>query len=278
MQYWFLGDETNTQAKPGEFFVVGGLVFPLAAIDDIHADMAAIREDRGYGPGDSLKFDTRARPKHVSQDDATDAKRATIEALSSRGVQMFTYVILQDIAGAQSEKVRMEWALNSLALAYDRFLHVDGATGAFMMDRDDSQHKHLASMFQDGLTMKRGARELSERIKFFGMTSNNASHLSSAVDVALGGFRYCVNHCVNGTGNEDVARTIFSPLAQLMYGVTTKTGRYIWDYGYLELPKPVKRPAYASKYDLLRNQLVSLTTSEGEEPERPADADESWRT
>ncbi|NYI41096.1 hypothetical protein [Demequina lutea] len=259
MEYWFLGDETNNSAKLGEFFIVGGIVFPLDAIDAIHADIEAMRLKAGYEPGDSFKFHTRARPDQVSIETATQAKAELIECLVDRGAKMFTYVILQDIADNQSGQVRMDYALNTLSLAYYRFLGRKKSSGAFMIDREDNQHKHLATMFQSGLQMQTKVIDLSDRIRFFGMTSNNASHLSSAVDVSLGGFRYCVNHCVNGTGKSEVAKTIFGPLARLIYGVDGGGYHNIWDYGFHALPVNVKSSAHAAKYDLLRAELVALT-------------------
>lgn len=58
---------------------------------------------------------------------------------------------------------------------------------------------------------------LDDRIRLFGMTNDNASSLSSASDIALGAFRYCLNTAA-GEGREDVARQMFPDLATIMWG------------------------------------------------------------
>ena len=178
-----------------------------------------------------------------------------------------TYVILHNIA---DQRTRIPYALNTVSWAYHRLLERDQASGAMMIDRDDDQHVHLASMFQNGISVGSRTARLDDRIKFFGMSSNNASHLSSAVDVTLGAFRYCVN-TAGGDGNEVVARDIFPPLAKLLWSIGNGENRRIGGYGYHARPESVRAPSYAEKYSELAatlSRFAGADTSEDPDAEK----------
>lgn len=261
--HWFVVDETNKNSVSGQFFIIGGLVFSEDQIEKVHAAIELIRFRRGYRRGDKLKFQTSARPAHVTIEDALAAKQEVISVLRDTGVRMITYVLLHDVGASQSEQVRMEMGLNTIAWAYYRLLGMENAWGCMMIDRDDKQHSHLVTLFQEGVG---GAtkRTLADRIKFYGMTSDNASHLSSAVDIALGGFRFCVNaagkDAVSNTGQLTV-QNIFQPLSELLWGVDVEGKRHIGGFGYLERPKSVRAHIYQEKYDNLKRKLESYSGS-----------------
>ena len=261
--YWFVVDETNKNSVSGQFFIIGGLVFSEDQIEQIHEAIGMIRNRRGYRPGDKLKFQSSARPSHVSIENALAAKQEVISALRDIGVRMITYVLLHDVGASKREQDRMEMGLNTLTWAYYRLLGMEKAWGCVMIDRDDKQHSHLVALFQEGVG---GASKTSmaDRIKFYGMTSDNASHLSSAVDIALGGFRFCVNAAGRdsaGDSEQVTVQNIFRPLSSLLWGVDVGDKRHIGGFGYLERPKTVRAHSYGEKYDNLRKKLESYSGS-----------------
>jgi len=261
--HWFVVDETNKNSVSGQFFIIGGLVFREDQIEKIHSAIEIIRLQRGYRRGDKLKFQSSARPEHVTIENALAAKQEVISALRTIGVRMITYVLLHDVGAGKSEQARMEMGLNTLTWAYYRLLATENAWGCMMIDRDDKQHGHLVTLFQEGVGSA-SKTSLRDRIKFYGMTSDNASHLSSAVDIALGGFRFCVNAAgkdsVTDAGQVTV-QNIFQPLSELLWGVEVEGKRHIGGFGYLERPQVVRAHTYREKYDILKRKLESYSGS-----------------
>lgn len=265
--HWFVIDETNKNPKPGQFLVIGGLVLRPKQVDKVHNAIEKIRKKHGYRDGDSLKFQVASRPAHVTIEDATRAKRAVIKKLRKFKVRMIVYVILHDIAVNKSDRERMEMGLNTLVWAYHRLLSSEKTTGAMLIDRDDAQHGHLVHLFQEGIKVGRSAPQVRDRVVLFGMTANNSSHLSSAVDIALGGFRYCVNAASldEEHGAHMTAKSIFRPLSRLIWGVQQGQIRRLGGYGFLARPLDVRAARYESKYKILREKLNEYSRAEASE-------------
>jgi len=254
--HWFLVDETNRDYSADHFFIVGGLVIRPEQVADVDAAVREVREAAGYLAGDSFKFDTRARPAQVSIETATEAKGALLDRLESIGVRMIVYVILHDLCRTRSYDVRMNYALNTLAYAYFDLLRTESASGVMLIDRDNGRYDHLESLFQNGLDIDGRAVRIDSRIKLFGMTNDNASNLSSAADIALGAFRYCVNSA-GGWGKDAVARAMFPTLARIMWGVERDDKKHLGGYGFHARPKTVRVPRYQELYAALKAGLVS---------------------
>ncbi|WP_412168715.1 hypothetical protein ACLUS2_005925 [Curtobacterium flaccumfaciens pv. flaccumfaciens] len=262
--YLFLVDETNKNPVHGNFFILGGLVFTPEQVAAVHQAVQRIRAEHGYQDGDSFKFQTAARPPHVTVEQSRQAKEQVIAALGEAGVRLLTYVVLHDIAMNQDEQKVMEMGLNTITWAYYRLLRADSAEGSMLIDRDDKQHNYLAHLFQHGVQPGSHPLSMQDRILLYGQTSNNASHLSSAVDIALGGFRYCVNAASRETEKESeqvVAANIFAPLSKLLWGVQRPDVRQVGGYGFHTRPSDVRKPAFAAKYDELRAKLASYSNS-----------------
>src|SRR5699024_1871000 len=95
----------------------------------------------------------------------------------------------------------------------------------------------------------------------FGMTSDNSSNLSTAADIDLGPFRYCVN-AQSGKGKVDVARNIFSNLSRIFwYGVEEKGKVTVKGYGYHPQPQveSVRNPVFQQRYDDLSDSLTQFS-------------------
>lgn len=260
----FQADETNKNPVAGQFFIYGGLVATEEQQVLVHNVVAEVRDRHGYLPGDSFKFHTRSRPAQVTVEKAKAAKQELVERLGQIGVRMIVYVILHDIARKKSESEVMNYALNTVAARYHRLLEVDQAHGSMVIDRADDQHGHLEKLFQHGIQIDGWSMRLDDRILSFGMTSDNSTHLSSAVDIALGAFRYCVN-TAGGQGSEIVAADIFPPLAELVWGVHVNGVRQVGGYGYIARPQDVRVPTYAIKYTELRQALEKFSNASATE-------------
>ncbi|GAA4385565.1 hypothetical protein [Agromyces bauzanensis] len=262
--HWFVTDETNNDFVEDKFFIYGGLVLDDEQFLKLTERVGEIRAKYGYTRGDSFKFHTRSRPTQVTIDDSKAAKRELVESLEEFDVKMIAYLILHNIAKGVTDQVRMNWALNTVTWAYHRFLEREGATGVMMMDRADEQHIHLAELFQHGIDVEGKRVAVDDRINFFGMTSDNASHISSAVDIALGGFRYCVN-AAGGDGSQVVAAEIFPPLARTLWGVEVAGTKYLRNYGFHPMPKTeIKSYRYRGLYTDLYRELDGFTGSDSE--------------
>lgn len=254
--YWYVIDETNRDYQQDHFFIVGGLVLTEDQFWQTDVLVRQIRESAGYVRGDSFKFDTRARPAQVSIEIATKAKGDLLVGLEKIGVRMIVYVILHDLCMEQSYDVRMNWALNTIVYAYHNLLAAEKADGVVMLDRDNGRYDHLEHLFQQGLQFPGGQTfALDSRIKLFGMTNDNASHVSSAADVALGAFRYCVN-TAGGWGRDEVARSMFPTISRLIYGVEERGVRRLAGHGFHARPKYVGKPEFKERYAALTGALA----------------------
>lgn len=252
-------DETNLSPNEGAFFIYGGLVLTPEQMITAHDAIDNIRHKYGYLPGDSFKFQTNARPHQLSIEQCRAAKREAIQAARDVGAQLIIYVVLHNIAKSQTTETNIEWALNSMLAHFDmRFLAEYQSHGAVCLDRlpDQFAYGYLASKFQHGVELPDGRQETLSRIIHYSVSSDGASHISSLVDIALGGMRYCVN-AAGGIGKEDVARDILPPLAEMMWHKLQNDGvRQVGSYGFLQYPKVIKVQSYQAEYDSLVRTLT----------------------
>lgn len=260
--YTFLVDETNKNFQSGYFFIVGGLVFRQDQVDLVDESVRKHAYDAGFRPGDSFKFSTSERPQHITPQQHSAAKAAVVSDLREIGVRMIAAVIMHDIAKPKGYETQMNYSLNTVARAYHKLLCAENATGMMFIDRDNDRYEHLETLFQTGLEFQSGSKQLlNDRIRMFGMTSDNASNLSSAADIALGSFRYCVNVAA-GEGKEEVARQIFGDLSRIFWGAVDGTGKFIIrDYGYHPQPRieKVRKPDHKQRYLDLSKSLAEFS-------------------
>lgn len=254
--YLFLVDETNAGYVPDKFFILGGLVFTQEQIRKVDTVVKARRKEFGYRNGDSFKFNTHTRPEHVSIENFRLAKQAVISDLKEIGVRLVVTVVLHNVAQKNDDRL-MEWGLSNVAASYHRLLSKEDAHGFMLMDRDNKRYDFLESFHQHGFDYSGSRKSVQDRVLLFGMTNDNASHLASATDIALGAFRYCVN-AAGGEGRTNVAASMFRDLSQLLWGVKNAEGVvHAAGYGYLPSPEPstVWVGEYREKYERLAEAL-----------------------
>jgi len=191
-----LTDETNRQPGPKvKFFVYGGLILKADDLSRLDSGVSEIRRDLGYRPQDDLKFDTRCRPDHITIEAATEAKRGVVSLCKDLSAKFIAYVALHDIIKHTDPDTQVLYAANTVISQFNRYLcDVVRDDGICVVDVLPVKHgwKYLSEKFTLGLAFDDRYVRV-DRIKMFCSTCNNASHASSAMDIVLGTFRYCIS-------------------------------------------------------------------------------------
>ncbi len=255
--YILATDETNLHpSESAKFFVYGGLFLPLASLPALSSRIAAVRREAGYQPDDEFKFDTRTRPAAVSIASATQAKRETVRACIDAGAKFIACVVHHAIRKNRPEGEGVGWAANHVIGRFNKFLSENGAYGICLVDRlpIEGDYRYLTDKFVRGLDLDGGGYVPLDRICAFGSTCIGASHLSSAVDIVLGSFRYCINQ----PKNRDAAREMLAAVATLMWGIEIGESKYLRERGLILRPRKVTVPQYRQDYDDLVRSLVGL--------------------
>ncbi|TMU93680.1 hypothetical protein [Streptomyces sp. DASNCL29] len=256
--HWLFADETNVTPDQGKFFIYGGLVATPDQIVACHKALKEIRSRFGFTDTDQFKFHTRSRPEQIPLSDWNQAKSEALKAGHTAGVRMLVYVVHHGIAKGAEGSAKVEFALNTLISHFDlRYLRqYANAYGAVCIDRidEDFGYRHLRDRFQKPLSLPGGREVALERVVHYSMTCDGASHMSSLVDLAVGGFRYCVNAAM-GAGKGEVAEQVIRPIADMMWGVQRGDKFQIGDYGLVKRPIVVKSEAFKADYDELTRLL-----------------------
>lgn len=253
-----LTDETNVQPKEDVlFFVYGGLIVPLAALSELDTRITAARAKAGLKPDDEFKFETNSRPKHVEFAAWTQAKAETLKACVETGCVFIAYVVLHEIAKAQDLRTNIEWGANSVLGAFNKYLSQNKSFGVVALDRlaSKDEYKLLSDRFTKGLVLAGGRPPVPlENIKLYASTCINASHASSAMDIVLGAFRYCIND----PKNKEAGKEMMAIITKLIWCEKVGENIYAHDRGLLMRPKKVEAPHHRAKYDELLNKINIL--------------------
>lgn len=257
--YLLMTDETNLSAgKHAEFFIYGGLIVDIDRLTGIHRAIEDIRVEHEFAPADALKFDTNSRPPAITPDQHRAAKNAVIEACQEAGTQFLVYMILHDIARKQSQDVRVSYGVNTVLASYHKFLRRKRDVGMVLVDRlpFGKGYAFLREKFTEGSRFPDGSdsMRLSDRMLAFGATSDGASHFSSAVDIVLGSFRFCVNQ----RGKTEVSKKLMEKVAPMIWHRRSGDVAYLRDYGLMLRPQTIRVPHYQQKYDDLVEHLTAL--------------------
>jgi len=211
-----LTDETNQRpGRDAKFFILGGLIVPFEAIDALHQSIEDARTIAGYQKQDELKFETNARPAYVSVNQATEAKRQVISVAQEFGCKFIAHVIHHDIIRNQDLEQQVQWAADYVIGRFNYYLTTINDTGICAVDNLPvrAQFRYLSDKFSLGLSLPDGSHVRLDRIRMLSATCANASHLSSAMDIVLGAFRYCLNN----PRNQDAASAMMKSVVELMW-------------------------------------------------------------
>ena len=261
--YVLFTDETNLPSDPrAKFFAYGGLIVHISSLPDLHDGIAAIRATAGYAPGDELKFETNARPSNVSIEAARVAKSAVINLCIELECRFIAYVVLHDIARNTSQEALIRWGADHVIGKFNVFLGHRESRGIVALDRlsSSTEYRLLTDKFVSGLTFDDDEPVHLENVLLFSSTCINASHASSAMDIVLGAFRYCINQPPNVAAAQEMMRCV----AQLVWCTTDGQKLYALEKGLVFRPKNVKVAKYAQEYQRLLehiNSLIATNTS-----------------
>ncbi len=253
-------DETNLPSDPNaKFFAYGGLVIPVAALPELNAKISGIRAAAGYKQGDELKFETNARPKYVSIEAAGKAKEQVVETCISLKCRFIVNVVLHAVAQNTSQHELIQWGANTVIGKFNALLHEDKSHGIVAVDRfaSGAEYKLLSERFSKGLTFGGlgGESQLPlDRITLFTSTCMNASHASSAMDIVLGSFRYCIN----APKNVPAAKVMMTNISKLIWCTRMGDNLHVLEKGLIFRPKEVKHPPYKAEYDALLGSINAL--------------------
>lgn len=256
--YILLTDETNQQpSKSAKFFIYGGIFFPIDCLPELDKEIAAIRRNARYNPEDELKFDTNSRPSHVTREAATQAKSEVIALCKSIGCKFIVFVILHNIIANQDTTEHALGAANYVIGRFNLFLQDVDDFGICLVD-NLPQHKefpYFKEKFTRGLVIDNKTVEL-DRIKLYGSTCLGASHASSAVDIVLGSFRYCLND----PKNTDAAQQMIRDIISLMWYSKQGENVNIIDRGLILRPplEKIRKLDYKQEYLNLIDHLKQL--------------------
>jgi len=259
MHYLF-ADETNTSPKHDErvkFFVYGGLIVPEAKFSHLDREVTRLRAENNYLSTDSLKFDTRSKPNHVSAAQFANVKNAIVEMCIEAECRLVLYIVLHDIADTTGIPTTIKWGADHIFEVFNRYLSENESDGIAFLDRlpATAEYNLLVEKFTKGNTYKNEVRPLS-RIRMFASSCDNASHLNSVADIVIGTFRYCINQPINA----DAAKRMMKNLVKIIWAV--QAGEHLDPYEKGLTLRPVqwtiKIPAYKAEYTTLINHINSL--------------------
>lgn len=258
--YILLTDETNREASPNaKFFVYGGLFFPITELRQLDEKIEAIRLCGGFKPEDDFKFDTRSKPDHVPFDKFTDAKSKLLDECKATGCRFIVHVILHEIIKNQDPEQQAFQAADYVFGRFNTFLRTEAnAYGLCVIDNlpTKNQYRYLSTKFKKGLVLNTGTEVPLRRLKLFATSCIGASHASSAMDIVLGSFRYCINNPKNPTA----ARRMLGKVVDLLWHDRRGEKIFATHKGLIIRPKldRIQIPDYRREYDRLFEHINSL--------------------
>lgn len=258
--YLLFTDETNLTEQTDQgvkFFAYGGLVIPIDKISIIDESIKKFRLEYGFKNTDSLKFDSNTRPANISTIKFAEIKSKIINLCIENDCKFLVYVVLHKIAEKQGINKTVKWGADHIVGKFNHYLTQKNSQGMVFVDRlsDVGEYKFLSEKFTTGLVFDSKNVPLSN-IKIFSSTCDNASNLSSVMDIVLGSFRYCINRPFN----ELSAKVMIKDIVKLFW--SDKVGENInpFEKGLTFRPKPenISVPLYKEEYESLITHINSL--------------------
>lgn len=252
-----LTDETNLKHSDSvTFFAYGGLIIEAARVPELHSKIEATRKEFGYRPGDRLKFDTNARPVSVTVEQATLAKKCVVQACIECECKFIAYVVHHGIAQSNPIDQVIQWGANHVIGKFNFYLQCSNSHGIVAMDRlpDGVEFSYLSDKFTAGLTFDDDPAVALDRIVLFSSTCINASHLSSAMDIVLGAWRYCIN----APRNVEAAKEMMGDIAKLIWAVRSGGKLLVHEKGLICRPKEIRSTSFKADYDVMIDGINKL--------------------
>jgi hypothetical protein len=260
--YLLFTDETNQQPSDSiSFFIYGGIVIKDEALIPISDGIDSIRVKYGFSKSDDFKFDTRTRPENITIDSFSKAKCELVELCIKNKVCFITYVIHHEIQKNQELDQKLEWAADYVIGRFNIFLEEHNDYGLCIIDNlpTKSQYKYLSRKFVIGNNVEGCIKPLN-KIKLFATTCSNASNYSSAMDIILGCFRYCIND----PKNISIAKTMMNNVVGMMWGKHENGVHSVIKRGLIFRPEidDIKSSRLKTEYQALLSRLNDLLKEE----------------
>lgn len=255
--YILITDETNNNANEQvKFFIYGGVIIPQNVIQMLDAEVNIIREKYGYQRCDSFKFESRSRPSQVTQENSNKAKEEIIKLCLELGCRFIIYVALHDVIKNTKIDKSILMGADHVIGRFNKFLTENASYGLCFIDRlsNSAEYKYMSSKFTKGLDIPDTKTVSLDRIILYASTCNNASNLSSVVDILLGAFRYSIN----SPSNVEIAKNLMGKLVTMLWHTREGNDIYALEKGLIFRPKSIKLQKYQSEYDQLLDHLNKL--------------------
>jgi len=171
-------------------------------------------------------------------------------------VKFVAYLVLHEIARERTLEQLVRWGANTVVSTFQKFLEHENELGLCIVDRLPFAHGHrsLEETFQLGLQMPNNRRRILSRVLLFAETTQRESFVSSAVDVILGSFRYCVNQ----REATRTTRAMLPPIIEMMWNRREGDTVFVREYGLVFRPMNVRAPHYRREYDRLTRHFTEL--------------------
>ena len=253
--YLVLTDETNTNARHSTFFLVGGIAVPSDSTGILHVRMEEIRERHGYRPSDSFKYARSNKPAHITEDQFNSAKSQALDLLHEHEVTVFVYACHHLIAENRTKEEKFRWGNNALLWLIQKFLEEHKSYAWIIQDRHPvgDEFRYYVKRFTDSARTTVGVTHKLRNIIGFGSTCDGASHIASLADIALGSYRFCINH-----PDKDIVNGILMPkLLRATWGYPNPLDR-----GFGIFPRRrVHKPECIADYQRLKAHIAKYLPS-----------------
>lgn len=255
--YLLLTDETNLEKNTiNKFLIYGGIFFNFDIFLKIDKAIEKIKINAGYEINNEFKFDSRSRPNQISLDDFTKAKNDVIDICLKYDCKFIVYVALHNIIRNKSRDEKITYAADHVIGRFNKYLEEINDYGICVVDNlpITSNYKYLAKMFQSGLMTTK--QTLLKRIRLYASSCINASNVSSAMDIILGSFRYCIND----PKNINAAKCMIKKVIKMMWQVKEGNKILVDEKGLIMRPllKRIKVPEYKNEYIKLYKNINYL--------------------
>src|SRR5690606_39175220 len=170
--------------------------------------------------------------------------------------RFIAYVVHHQIARNQPIQQIVEWGANHVIGKFNYFLNVEDSHGIVAMDRlpDGVEFGYLSQKFAEGLSFPDDQPVKLDRITLFSSTCINASHLSSAMDIILGSWRYCIN----SPQNVEAAKSMMADITRLIWCRREGDTLHAAEKGLVLRPKEIRAAQYKADYESLMRIIYEL--------------------
>ena len=209
-------DESNLNAKSGDFLLYGGLMIDADKYLKFSDRIWALRKEHGI-PNDFVAKYLPA-PTNLNTDDYNTFKKACIQECINFGCNFFVYKTLHDVA--KDTDLARRNGINEICLNFSYVLDEEETSGLVLIDRfNDKGNKvdaHLTEKFHVGLTgLPFSDTYPLKRIVGLHYSSIGQSHMPSLVDIVLGTYRTAINIIAREKALSELSIEILSVLQPL---------------------------------------------------------------